>query len=103
MLFLEVMRAKLQMHKKEYYEQFGSTTACTIRLIEGSSYCGLQDLERVSAKDEQQKQLFYGDSWFASVPSAEQAAERNAEFIGPVSIPCLSLSMMPFDMIIFVT
>jgi len=83
-LFVEIMRARLVMHKKQYYDKFGATVACTIRLMEGASYCGLLDQERVSAQQEQKKQKFCGDSWFASVCSAEQAAERNAEFVGPV-------------------
>jgi hypothetical protein len=85
MLFLEVQRGKEGMRQEKYYKEHGTTMSCTIRLVEGTSYHGQLEEERMRAKNIKRKEITVGDSWFASVNVAEEMAVRGHEFIGPVS------------------
>ena len=86
MLYAEVMEGKDRMDKKKFTDRFQSTVASSLRLGEGCQYCGQFEEERQQAKNENRKEYFNGDSWFASVPVAEQFALQGHEFMGPVRI-----------------
>jgi hypothetical protein len=61
----------MPMRKKNFFAEVGSTAACTLRLIEGSEYCGQRQEERQIAKQEERRYLIEGDSWFGGVKLAE--------------------------------
>ena len=86
LLFLEVQRGKEGMRESKYFELFGATMSCTLRLVEGSSYSGQCIKERSDARRDKRSEMTIGDSWFASVQVAEEMALRGHEFVGPVSI-----------------
>ena len=69
--YLEIQRGQAPMRKKKFVLEVGSTAACTLRLIEGSEYCGQMNKERQDAKNTSRKQLIVADSWFGSVRLAE--------------------------------
>jgi hypothetical protein len=71
MLYIEVQRGKVAMPKEKYSALLGATAACTLRLAEGSAYCGQSNQERVNAKDKSKPNLFVCDAWFGSVVMAE--------------------------------
>ena len=85
MLFLEVQRGKEGMKGSKYFSEHGATMSCTVRLLEGSSYSGQFEKERVTAKNVGRKEIIVGDSWFSSVQVAEEIALRGHEYKGPVS------------------
>lgn len=60
----------------------GGTAACTIRLTEGSQYCGVTVDSRRDAQAAGATECFKGDSWFTSIPVAEYMAENNHEYVG---------------------
>lgn len=60
------------MKKKEFYSEVGATAACTLRLMQGSQFCG--DLsERKLAEENGRRHRFAMDSWFGSVKLAEHS------------------------------
>ena len=79
------MEGKDRMNTKKYSDRFQSTVASSLRLGEGSQYCGQLEDERVEAAECQRKEFFNGDSWFASAIVAEEMSLRGHEFVGPVS------------------
>ena len=84
-LHLEIQEGSIPMKQKRWSNQFGSTTACTLRLVRGSQYSGRQSLEIKTARSKGLAELHIGDSWFASIKTAEQLKlEFGHEFIGVV-------------------
>jgi hypothetical protein len=71
MLYIEVQRGKDAMRKQKYSALLGATAGCTLRLAEGSAYCGQSNQERFTAKDRIKPNLFVCDAWFGSVVMAE--------------------------------
>jgi hypothetical protein len=69
------------MRKLKYSSLLGATAGCTLRLAEGSAYCGQNNQERVTAKERCKPNLFICDAWFGSVVMAEhmKTLNRNAE------------------------
>lgn len=65
------------MKSQEYHHQLGATAACSVRMAEATVHCG-------QPGDTTSRNLFAGDSWFASVKTAEEIYTRGSEFIGPV-------------------
>ena len=94
MLYLEVQRGKLPMKELKYYSEYGTTTSCVLRLADETEYSG-KCASREEARVERKKEIYYGDSWFASLKTAEAMALRGHEFGGPVSTTTLSL-ILPF-------
>ena len=72
------------MQHAEYHKQYGATTACTLRLSEAVNHCGKKHSSRRQASQNEEQEEIHGDSWFASVKTAVQLADRGFEFIGPV-------------------
>ncbi len=72
------------MKNLKYQDTHSGTTACVLRLLDGSAYSGQLLEERIVAKESQQKRHVSGDSWFASVATAEECSMRNIEFFGVV-------------------
>ena len=72
------------MKDLRFQDRFGGTVACTLRLIEESKHSGLLSEERYQARQQNRKVFACGDSWFGSVPAAEEAAMYNVEFFGVV-------------------
>ena len=66
------------MSKRPYFREYGATTACVIRMVQGSVNCGQRP-------DDSIRNLYYGDSWFASLKTAKCCSEIcESEFIGIV-------------------
>jgi Transposase IS4 len=77
MLALEIQEGKEPMKLKKYFSDYGATTACTLRLVDLSAHCGQVDKDSGG-------ELFFADSWFASVKTARQCKAKGHDFIGPV-------------------
>jgi Transposase IS4 len=78
MLQLEIQRGKHEMPKRmEFFRQYGATTSCVIRAMKQTGNSGQKE-------DSHRPNLYYGDSWFASVKTADLMAEFGHDFIGPV-------------------
>lgn len=78
MLYLEIQRGKDEMLKwSRMHRELGATTSCTLRAVIDTENCG-QNCET------HRKNLFYGDSWFSSVKTADAVIEEGHEWIGPV-------------------
>ena len=78
MLYLEIQRGKAEMPKRsQYHHEFGATASCVVRCMKAMANCGQKE-------DAHRANIFYGDSWFASVKSADQVAEYGHDFVGPV-------------------
>ena len=71
MIYMEIQRGKDAMRKQKYSALLGATAGCTLRLAEGSAYCGQSNQERVTAKEKFKPNLFVCDAWFGSVVMAE--------------------------------
>ena len=81
MLALEIQRGRDPMMKLDYSEEHGACAGCTLRLMELAQYSG-QSNEDTS--DKGKKECYYGDSWFSSVRTALQFAERGHAYVGAV-------------------
>ena len=57
---------------------YGATTACTLRGVDAMHNCGQEGPEAFK------QDTFIGDSWFASVQTAEQVFNEGHQFIGIV-------------------
>ena len=78
MLSLEIQRGKHEIPKRsKYHQQFGATTSCAVRCTTDTSNCGQQ-------QHDHRPNIFYGDSWFASVKTADAIVDFGHEFVGPV-------------------
>jgi Transposase IS4 len=75
MLHLEIQKGKEPMREAQFWKEYGCTTACALRLLQGSEGIGQKTA---------MKEKFIADSWFASVKLAERVAELGHEFTGPV-------------------
>jgi len=78
MLWVEIQRGKVGMSKTypPSASLVGATTACTIRAVEGAGNCGQNERGK--------SDLFIGDSWFASVSTAEEVGSLGHRFVGVV-------------------
>lgn len=78
MLWMEIQRGKTEMPRwSEGFREFGATASCTIRAADHMANGG----QRLT---DERSNLFYGDSWFASVKTADQLKELGHDFVGPV-------------------
>ena len=78
MVYAEVQEGKEGMKHKSYFLPYGTTTACVLRLVEGTRDNGQQP-------DPELRNLFLGDSWFASLKTAVAVFEEmDSEFVGPI-------------------
>ena len=65
---MEVQEGKIPMRKKKYSESLGGTAGRTMRLVEGSEYCGCNgNLKRKRGKENNKREEWNGDSWFTSI------------------------------------
>jgi hypothetical protein len=92
MLHLEIQRGKLPMHALEFNNPHKPCAACTLRLCKSTLHCG----QRIDALDYEavdglptnmndEGDLFYGDSWFASVETATHTKLKfGSDFVGPI-------------------
>lgn len=78
MLYLEVQRGKVGMPLfSEHFRELGACTSCTVRAAATTTHCGQRDATTRIPN------LFYGDSWFASVKT-EENSNCGGEWVGPV-------------------
>jgi hypothetical protein len=63
------------MEKKKYHNEYGATTACTLRLVEAAGLIAA-GIPRI----------VLGDAWFASVKTALALKTRGLYFIGQVKV-----------------
>ena len=76
MIHAEVQEGKLYMKDRPYFRQYGATASCSVRMALATAHCGQRE-------DTNIRQLFYGDSWFASFRTAAAITEEcDAEFVG---------------------
>ena len=74
----EVQEGKMGMTHKPFFNTYGATTSCVLRLAQATKDSGQKH-------DPIVRNLFYGDSWFASLKTARALSEElDAEFVGPV-------------------
>ncbi len=78
MLGLEIQRGKMEMKKLEFHKKLGATSSCVARLA------GLTSGSGQPHDDASHFEVFAGDSWFASVCTAEYMSTRGYHFIGQV-------------------
>ena len=75
LVWKEIMEGKERMSKKEY-SGLGGTAACVMRGVTAT-----QDMDFIPNDQEEdnadKKRLYYGDSWFGSVKTAENVAASN--------------------------
>jgi hypothetical protein len=78
MLYLEIQRGKAEMPKwSELHQELGATASCSVRATMAMANAGQKEsLHR--------RNLVLGDSWFASVKTAEAIREAGHEWIGVV-------------------
>ena len=77
-IYAEIQEGKEGMKSKHFFNTHGATSSCVLRLTEGTLNCGQK-------ADPNLKNLFYGDSWFASLKTAVAVTEQvEAEFLGPI-------------------
>ena len=78
MIYAEIQEGKLGMRNKPFFNSYGATCACTLRLAKGT-------LDAGQKTDPSTRNLFFDDSWFASLKTAVAVYEVvNAEFCGPI-------------------
>lgn len=75
-LYLEIQRGRDAMRAAEGSNEHGCTAACSLRLVKGSMNCG-QEKGQHSVRN-----IFLGDSWFASIKTAQIVYQEGHEFIG---------------------
>ena len=77
-LYAEIQEGKEGMTHKPYFVANGATCSCVLRLGKGTKNNG-------QLPDALFWNLFYGDSWFASLKTAVAVTEElDSEFLGPV-------------------
>ena len=78
MIHAEIQEGKLYMKDRPYFRHYGATTSCSVRMALATLNCGQRP-------DPNIRNLFYGDSWFASFKTAEAISDIcDAEFVGIV-------------------
>jgi hypothetical protein len=78
MIHAEIQEGKTYMKDKKYFQPYGATVACVLRLAEATKNCGQRENSNVA-------NLFYGDSWFAGLKTAVAVKElHQSEFVGIV-------------------
>ncbi len=77
-LGLEIQRGKTEMKKLELHKNLGATSSCVARMA------GLTSGSGQPHDDANHFKVFAGDSWFASVRTAEYMSTRGFHFIGQV-------------------
>jgi hypothetical protein len=78
MLYLEIQRGKAEMPKwSAMYRELGATSSCSVRAAKEMANGGQR-------KTEHRRNCILGDSWFASVKTAEAIHECGHEWIGIV-------------------
>ena len=68
MIHAEIQEGKLYMRDRPYFRQYGATASCSVRMALATAHYGQR-------QDTNIRQLFYGDSWFASFKTAEAITE----------------------------
>ena len=77
-LHLEVQEGKENMKTKSYFDSYGVSTACTLRMAKQTKNNG-------NKPDPSITNLFYGDSWFSSVKTALAIKkELQCEYVGVI-------------------
>jgi hypothetical protein len=83
MLFLEIQEGSEPMKQKPHSDKLSSHAACVARMVEGTEDNGSQHFSRQGQQGH--KVLGYdGDSWFASVGTAEYLASEGHAWCGPI-------------------
>jgi hypothetical protein len=78
MLYLDIQRGKAEMHKWSVrYRELGATASCTVQAAMEMANSGQREIDH-------RHNCILGDSWFASVKTAEAIHESSHEWIGIV-------------------
>jgi len=70
LLHLEIQKGRDAMRQAAYSAELGGTAGCVVRLVEESRR------ENGMEVDEGRRELYLGDSWFASVTSTVELWKR---------------------------
>ena len=80
MMYMEIQEGKLRMARKQYHQQYGATTSCTLRCFKESGFA-----EAHRRPEERGQRAGIGDSWFAGLKTIEALdKEFGMRFLGPV-------------------
>ena len=78
MLHAEIQEDKMGMKNKLHFNTYGATSSCVLRLAKATKNCGQKPDMNIN-------NLFYGDSWFASLKTAAAVSDLlNSEFFGVI-------------------
>ncbi|KAL7458010.1 hypothetical protein ACHAWC_009713 [Mediolabrus comicus] len=87
MLFVEIQRGKDAMNSDEYGKyssEIGVTAAFVKRAVEQVAHCGTKHPARRESAEDNEREVFHGDSWFASINAAQSCQDMGHDFVGPV-------------------
>ena len=80
MMYMEIQEGKLRMARKQWHQEYGATTSCTLRCFKESGFA-----EAHRRPEERPQKAGVGDSWFAGLKTAEALQkEFGMRFLGPV-------------------
>jgi hypothetical protein len=78
MLYIEIQRGKVEMPKwSDWYWELGATASCTVRTATEMANSGQKEVDHC-------RTCILGDSWFASIKTAEAIHEAGHKWIGIV-------------------
>ena len=80
MMYMETQEGKLRVARKQWHQECGATTSCTLRCFKESGFA-----EAHRRPEERPQKAGVGDSWFAGLKTAEALQkEFGMRFLGPV-------------------
>ena len=82
MLYLEIQKGALPMQSEKYACNHKATTACVLRMAEGTARDHNTNIDKVDVGIP--PQTYLGDSWFSSVETALEMALRGYHYIGVI-------------------
>ena len=77
-VYAEIQEGKMGMRNKLHFNTYGATCSCVLRLAPGTKNCGKKPDNNIG-------NLFYGDSWFASLKTAAAVSDLlKSDFFGVI-------------------
>ena len=77
-VYAEIQEGKMGMRNKLHFNTYGATCSCVLRLAQGTKNCGQKPDNNIG-------NLFYGDSWFASLKTAVAVSDLlKSDFFGVI-------------------
>jgi hypothetical protein len=80
MMFVEIQEGQTRVRRKQWHQEHGATTSCTLRCAKESGFA-----QAHRRPEERGQRAFLGDSWFAGVKTTmAMEKELGCKFLGPV-------------------